>query len=500
MILRPQPRDFKIIGFYLGKVILGVAACMLIPMATSLATWELNPLFDFIISFLVCTILASTLYLFCYTTDEPKWVHGMIIVSFSWMLVALLGAIPLYLSGHYLSFLDAFFEAVSGFTTTGLTLAQDLGHMSYGHNIWRHLTMFMGGQGIVVIVLSFFVGGASGSFRLYVGEGRDEQILPNIRETSRFIWMVSLTYLFLGTLLLGIMAIFAGLPFWKAMFHGACVFMAAFDTGGFTPQQQNIAYYHSLAFEIMTLVFMILGIINFKLHYALWTGKRKEILKNIEIRTVLVSSLVIFSLIAIGLTKINAYPGAIAMFRKGFYQLVSAHTGTGYANIYCEQFIHEWGSLSLLGLILAMSFGGCSCSTSGGIKAMRLGMITKVFIGDVRRHVAPEAAVFVDKFHHIKELILTDKQIRAACLVTIAYISVYFFGALIGMMCGYPFVESLFESVSAAANVGLSSGITTPTMPVVLKVTYIVQMWAGRLEFISVFVLVGFIVALIKGK
>ena len=500
MILRPQPRDFKIIGFYLGKVILGMAVCMVIPMAVSLAAWELNPLFDFIISFLICASLASLLYLFCYTTDEPKWVHGMIIVSFSWVLAAFLGAIPLYLSGHFFSFFDAFFEAVSGFTTTGLSLAQDLGHMSYGHNMWRHLIMFMGGQGIVVIVLSFFVGGASGSFRLYVGEGRDERVLPNIRETSRFIWMVSLTYLLLGTLFLGIVAILAGLPFGKAMFHGACIFMAAFDTGGFTPQQQSIAYYHSIALEMTTLVFMILGIINFKLHYALWTGKRKEILKNIEIRTVLISTLVIFFFIAVGLTKADAYPSTIAMFRKGFYQLISAHTGTGYATIYSEQFIHEWGSLALFGLVLAMSFGGCSCSTSGGIKAMRLGMITKVFIGDVKRHVAPEAAVFVDKFHHIKDLILTDKQIRAACLVTIAYISVYFLGALIGMIYGYPFAESLFESVSAAANVGLSVGITAPTMPLALKTTYIIQMWAGRLEFISVFVLVGFIVALIRGK
>lgn len=360
--------------------------------------------------------------------------------------------------------------------------------------------MFIGGQGIVVIVLSILTGKSTGSFRLYVGEARDERLLPNIRETSRFIWVVSLTYFFLGTLALTIVGSLSGIPILKAIFHGACLFMAAFDTGGFAPHQQNILYYHSLAFEIVTMVIMILGIINFKLHFTLWTGQRKEIFENIETRTFFTSVLVTFLIVVIGLIKIGAYPTASALFSKGFYQLVSAHTGTGFQTIYTDQFMIDWSPLSLFGLILAMSLGGCACSTSGGIKAMRLGIIAKMFISDVKRHVSPEATVFVDKMHHIKDLIITDRQVRSACLVTLAYILVYFGGALIGMLLGYPFVESFFESTSAAANVGLSCGITSPTMPAALKIVYILQMWAGRLEFVSVFVLVGFVVALIKGR
>lgn len=500
MILRPQFRDFKVIGFYLSKLVIGVALFMVLPMAVAFLAREPNPLYDFFISFLICLIIGAILYIVCYTKEEARWSHGMVVVSLAWVLAAILGAIPLFLSGHFGSFLDAVFEAMSGFTTSGLTLAQDLGHMSYSHNFWRHLMMFLGGQGIVVIVLAYFVRGASGAFRLYVGEGRDERLLPDIRQTARFIWMVSGVYLVLGTLALGIILFFEGMPFLKGMFHGACIFMAGFDTGGFAPQQQNVMYYHSPAFEIGTLIVMLLGAINFKLHYVLWTGNRKEIWRNIETRTLFFAIMFAFVLVALGLSKMHVYPTALALFHKGFYHLLSAQTGTGFQVVYSDQFINEWNGLSLAGLILAMSLGGCICSTTGAIKMLRIGIIAKTFVSDVKRHVSPALAVLVEKMHHIKDSILTDAQMRSACLVTIAYIVVYITGAVIGMLYGYPFVESIFESTSATANVGLSCGITNPAMPDGLKIVYIIQMWAGRLEFMSVFVLIGFVVALIKGK
>lgn len=500
MILRPQVRDFKIIGFYLGKMVIGMSLFMLLPMAVALIAGEREPFFDFIISFLACIIIGNFLYLLCYTKDEPGWSHGMIVVSTAWFVAALLGAIPLFLSGHLISYLDSLFEAMSGFTTTGLSLAQNLGHMSYAHKLWRHLIQFIGGQGIVIIILSFFVRGVAGSFRLYVGEGRDERVLPDVRQTAQFIWLVSSVYLVLGTLSLGLIAFFEGMPFWPALFHGACIFMAAFDTGGFTPQSQSIMYYHSFAFEVATLVFMLLGAFNFKLHYTIWTGRRSEIIKNIEMITLFFVIMFTFCLVSIGLSQSHAYSGIAALFRKGFYHLLSAQTGTGFQVIYSNQFVSEWNSLSLAGLILAMSLGGCICSTTGAIKMLRIGIISKAFIGEVRRHVAPELTVFVEKLHHIKTLLLTDTQVKSAFLVTIAYIVVYIGGAVIGMFYGHPFVNALFESTSAAGNVGLSCGITNPAMPMGLKITYIIQMWAGRLEFISVFVFLGFILALIKGK
>jgi len=295
-------------------------------------------------------------------------------------------------------------------------------------------------------------------------------------------------------------AILNGMRPVNAFFHGACIFMAAFDTGGFAPQSQNILYYHSLPFEIVTISCMLLGAINFKLHYHIWTGNRKEIIKNIETLTLFVSIAITFFIVALGLERTGTYPNALVLFRKGFYQLVSGHTGTGFMTIYARQFINEWGNLALVGIISAMALGGGTCSTTGGIKMLRIGIIFKALKQDLKRIILPENTMVVERYHHIKEVFLEDKQVRSALLITLAYILLYFAGALVGMFFGYPFLNSLFESTSAAANVGLSCGITDISMPAALKITYIIQMWAGRLEFMSVFTLIGFLIAAIKGK
>ncbi len=500
MILRPRLEDLKIIGFYLGKIILGLAFTMSIPILIGLFSGEINPTLDFLISIEITIISGLLLIKACRTEKDLNWMQGMIVVSLSWVAAMILGAVPLYLSGHWKSFLDACFDAMSGFATTGLTLVQDLDHLSYTHNLWRHLIMFLGGQGIVVIALSFFVRGFSGAFKMYVGEGRDEKIMPNVIHTSRFIWLVSIVYLILGTLALGITGIFNGMKPVNSFFHGACIFMAAFDTGGFSPQSQNILYYHSIVYEIITIIIMVLGAINFKLHYHLWTGNRKEIFRNIETSTLFITVIASFAIVAIGLAQTGSYPQAVMLFRKGFYQLISGHTGTGFQTIYAQQFITDWNHLALVGVILAMALGGAVCSTTGAIKMLRIGVIFKAFKEDLKKIIMPEKALVIEKFHHIKEIFLEDKLVRSALIITLAYIILYGLGALVGMFYGYPFLSALFESTSAAANVGLSCGITNIAMPAALKITYIIQMWAGRLEFMSVFTILGFLIAAIKGK
>lgn len=479
---------------------LGLAVTMAIPILIALGFREINPALDFFISIEISVLLGLLLVKTCQTDKDLNWMQGMIVVSLSWLVAMVLGAIPLYLSGHWKFFLDACFDSMSGFATTGLGLVQDLDHLSYAHNIWRHLIMFLGGQGIVVIALSFFVRGFSGAFKMYVGEARDEKIMPNVINTSRFIWFVSIVYLILGTLALGLTGIFHGMQPLNAFFHGACNFMAAFDTGGFSPQSQNILYYHSFVYEVITVIIMVLGAINFKLHYHLWMGNRKELVKNIETRTLFVTIIATFSIVAVGLSQTGIYPTAVMLFRKGFYQLISGHTGTGFQTIYPAQFGTDWNSLSLVGVIIAMALGGAVCSTTGAIKMLRIGIIFKAFKEDLKRIIMPERAIVVEKFHHIREVFLEDKLVRSALIITLAYIILYGLGALVGMFYGYPFLDSLFESTSAAANVGLSCGITNIAMPATLKVTYILQMWAGRLEFMSVFTILGFLIATIEGK
>ncbi|MFA5156476.1 MAG: TrkH family potassium uptake protein [Candidatus Omnitrophota bacterium] len=500
MILKPRLEDIKTIGYYLGKVIVCLGFTFFIPVALGLVLKEVNPALDFLIGGAITLISGLLLTFFCRTEKDLNWMQGMIVVSLSWLAAAILGAIPFYLSGHWKSFLDAWFEAMSCFATTGLTLAQGLDHLSYSHNLWRHLSPFIGGQGIAIIALSLFVKGTAGAFRMYVGEGRDERLVPNVINTARFIWLISIVYLVLGTIVLGAVGISIGLRPFNAFFHAVCIFMAGFDTAGFAPQSQSILYYHSLLFETVAILFMVLGALNFNLHYQVWIGNRKEMFKNIETRTFFLSILLIFFITAAGLTSLGVYPQAIVLFRKGFFQLLSSHTTTGYMTIYARQFINEWGSLALLGIICSMALGGCICSTAGGIKMLRVGIIFKALVQDIKRIILPDRAIVVQKFHHIREVFLEDKLVRSALMVTVCYFVLYGAGALVGMAYGYPFLDSLFESTSAAANVGFSCGITDAAMPAGLKLTYIIQMWAGRLEFMSIFTLIGAAVAAVKGK
>lgn len=497
MLLKPTPKQIKTILYYLGRIVILFGFFQLLPLLVSIIFREIEPAFDFIISSGLCFIIGFILVRIFKTTDDLNWIQGMLVVSLSWIVAMFLAALPLFLSRHYNSYLDACFEAMSGLATTGLTLVIDLEHMSSTHNFWRHLLMFIGGQGIVIVALSFLVRGSSGAFKMYIGEAREEKILPNVISTSRFIWMVSLTYLVLGTLILGIAGIVEGIKPERSFFHSLCIFMAGFDTGGFSLYSQNILYYHSILIEIITVSFMLLGAINFKLHYNLWTGNFKEIFRNIETKTFFFTVFISFLIVILGLTQRCFYPNLGIYFRRGFYQLISAHTGTGFSTLYN---IKGWPILAILGLIVAMGLGGGSCSTTGGIKVFRIGIIFKALFQDIKKILLPESAVFSEKFHHTQKVILEDRQIQACLLITLFYIILYFGGSLVGVALGYPFLESLFESTSASANVGLSCGITQPQMPALLKITYIIQMWAGRLEFISIFSILGFLWATFKGR
>jgi trk system potassium uptake protein len=501
MILKPQLNDIKNIGYYLGRIILGIGLTMFLPFITGLVLFrEFNPALDFLISANISIFIGLALSWLCKTDKDLHVGPAMVVIAFSWLAAMVLSAIPLLLSGHYKSFLDACFETMSGFTTTGLTLVQDLDHISRTHNLWRHLGPFIGGQGIAIVAISFLVGGTSGSLNLYLGEGRDEKLVPNVIRTARFIWVISIVYLILGTVLLGLVGMAIGLKPQSAFFHAACIFMAGFDTAGFAPQSINILYYHSLLFEIVTIFFMVIGSFNFNLHYQIWTGNFKEIWRNIETRTLLFVIMVVTLVTMAGLKQMGVYPDGMMLFRKGFFQIISGQTTTGYMTIYAQQFLKEWGDLALTGIIISMALGGCACSTAGGIKMLRVGMIFKALREDIKKMMLPGSAVVAQKFQHIKTVFLEDKQVRAVLVVTLGYFFLYGLGTLVGVGLGYPFLNALFESTSAAGNVGLSCGITDTSMPAILKVTYIIEMWAGRLELMSVFALIGFFVAFVKGK
>jgi trk system potassium uptake protein TrkH len=500
MIIRPRREDHLVIGKYTGKVLVGVGLLMVVPLVTSLVFAEWDTAIDFVISMMACFLFGYGAQFLCRTEKDLAWSHGLVVASGSWIWATLLGCLPHYLSGHEGSYLDAMFDVMSGYTTTGLYLLQDIDHISYGLNMWRHLLTYAGGQGIVVIALTFLFKGTAGAYKVYVGEGKDERLLPNVVQTARAIWLVSLAYLFVGTLALWITAMFLGQDVVRGFLHALWVFMGAWSTGGFAPQSYNTMYYHALSYELICIVIMIAGSFNFALHWAVWTGRKREIIRNIETVSFATTLTLTVMIATFWLAREGVYPDAMALFRKSFYQLASGHTTTGFSTIYSRAFVTQWGSIGLLATTVAMAIGASAASTGGGIKGLRMGIMVKSLVADIRKMVAPESAVVRERYHHIRDNWLDDGVVKTTMTITIAYLTMYFLSGLIGSFYGYEFTQALFEGVSAGSNTGLSCGVTAPSMPDLLKVVLFVCMWLGRLEFMSVFALLGYGISIVRGR
>lgn len=482
--------DIRAISYYTGKIVLWLGILMLIPLSTAVLFGEWPSFFDFLIG-MGLTFSVGFIFLLLGNPSSRglSWTQGFAVAALSWLVLMCLAAVPYYLSGHWVSYLDSLFDVMSGFTTTGLVLVQDLDHISNSVNMWRHLLTYVGGQGMVVLALTVLSKGLPGAFKLYVGEAKDERLLPSVSQTAKAIWFISVVWLLVGTVALWIAAMAIGMEPVRALFHGMWLFMGAWSTGGFTPQSQNILYYHSPALELVTVPIMISGSFNFALHYTVWNGQRREILKNLETKVFfsVLSILTIIGLLAVAAQ--HTYGDWLTVARRFIYQMISAQTTTGFANIYPSQFVTDWPLISLLMASLAMLFGASASSTAGGFKGVRVGLVFKAIIYEVKKLIFPESAILVEKYHMGKDIVLEDRNVKMAALIILMYILIFSVGTIAGVACGYPLPMAIFESASVTGNTGLSSGLTTPAIPCVLKVIYIAMMWAARLEFMSVLVL-----------
>jgi trk system potassium uptake protein TrkH len=488
MIPKSSFSDFKTIGHYTGRMVAGFGLLMLIPLCIALCVSEYAQAINFGIGFSTSVLVAYLILIISGRPKELSWMNGMVVVSLSWLIVMFLGAIPFYLSGHFGSYLDSCFDAMSGLATIGLYLLQNLDHISTSLNMWRFLLPYVGGQGMVLIALVFLTRTA-GVYGLYTGEGREDKILPNVIQTARMIWTISLIYFIIGVSVLWLLGIRSGFSPKYAFWHGMWLYMSAWSTSGFAPTTTSLLFYHNQQIELATLCFFILGSLNFSLHYAVWSRKRAEIVKNLEIRSFLITLGITFSIICSALVKEGIYPDFLSLFKKAVYIAFSAHTTTGLSTVYSAQLVNDWGELAMVAIICAMAIGGCSGSTAGGIKCLRVGILTKALVCDIKQLALPSTAVIQDKFHHIKDVVMNDRIVRSAMLIFLSFLFTYLLGAVVGVFYGYPFLHSLFDSIAAGSTSGLSTGVVSPNMPDLLKVVYIFEMWAGRLEFVSIFAL-----------
>ncbi len=501
VILRPGADDLKLIGFYLGKVLLGLGLVMLVPAVLAVFEQAWNAASAFVIGASLCIVAGATSDATLATRRALTWAHGMVIVALAWLIGAVFAAIPMYLSGRFSDPLAALFEAMSGLTTTGMSVIHDLDHTPLAEDFYRHLLQFAGGQGIVIVVLSLFAAGGARIATLYVSEARDERILPNFIRTARFIFLVAGTFLVLGTSALFVALLTAGFTPARALYHAISLFFASFDTGGFSVMQASMIYYHSATVEAVVLLIMIAGTLSFGLHFALWRGDPRDLLRHLESRTLAITTSLLFVGVCFGLLRAGTYDSIEALFRKGFFTLISAVTSTGHQVNVGDTYLTDWGVLAPAAIVGAMAIGGMASSTAGGIKAIRIGIAFKTLVHDIRRILMPESALVVTTYHAGGRRVLRSETARAATTVLLLFVITYLVGAVVGLLYGqWDITQTLFESVSVGSNIGVSIGVVSPDMPNGLMAVYIVQMWLGRLEYVAVFALLGYLVSLARGR
>ncbi len=481
--------DLRVIGHYLGVLILFSAILMLVPLATALIFQEWEPASRYLLSIGISIVVGAGLRFCRVQPGKLNQRQAFAVVGFAWVVLGVFCSIPLFLSGHYVSYLDALFDGVSGLTTTGASVIVDLDHLSYADNMFRFMMHLLGGLGLIVVALSLGIFGKGIGSSLYTSEARNEHVVPNVIQTTRFIAKVTAIIIVTCTVLLMILLLIDGFEPARAFLHAFWVSISAFVTGGFTPMQQSISYYHSMPIEFLLVIVMIMGSISFMIYSEVWKGRAQAFFKDIETRTMIIWITVMTIVFTASLSASTLFFDLPTLLRRGLFMVVSAFTTTGFSVITQNQLTAVLTSGAFITIALVMAVGGSAGSTSGGIKFYRIGMIGKSILATIKEAVSPDSARVVVSYTHAGRRILTPSIVREAMTVFILYVITYAIGTVVGIAHGYDATQAIFESVAMTSNGGIITGLATLGMPPTLEIFYIFQMWAGRLEFIALLAL-----------
>ncbi|MDD6650840.1 MAG: potassium transporter TrkG [Eggerthellales bacterium] len=481
--------DFRMICHYLGVLVSFNAAALAIPAITGVLLGEWEPASRYFMAAGVSLVIGAIMQMALYEPGDLNSQQALAVTAFSWIVLAIIGAIPLFFSGHFGSYLDALFEAVSGWTVTGASVISDLNHLSYADNMWRFSMHLFGGMGLVVIALSLGMLGRGSSGGLYSLEGHTERVVPNVVKTTRLIASISLIFIGVFGVLLTIMCLLSGMEPLRSALHGFWIAISGFMTAGFTPTDSNIYYYHSFVMELLIMVVMLMGGINFSLYVELWKGRFFSFWKDTELRTMALWLLILVAVFTLSLTSSELFDGATEMARRGLFMVFSAASTAGFATVTQNQMVTVFSSGAVLVLAAAMAVGLSCGSTAGGIKIGRISTIFKSIMATVKQAASPDSMKIVSVYHHLGRRVVDEGMVKAAMTIFALFIMTYALGTLAGIAHGYDAVSAIFDAISMASNGGLSSGIISADMPATLELVYIVEMLAGRIEFVALIAL-----------
>ena len=473
----------KIVASIVARVLLVVSLIMLIPLGWAFFDNKASlEVFSFITTILL-GLLVSVVVRAIFPLDSDGFEHlnakdGLAIVGLSWIVLSLFGSLPFYLTASVPSFTDAFFETVSGFTTTGATIVTNIEGLPKGLLFWRSLTHWLGGMGIIVLFLALLPAIGQGAYRLYQAEAPGptaERAQPRVKETAKALWGVYFILSVLETLLLK----FGGMTWFDSLCHT----FGTMATGGFSTKTASVAAFSPFIQWIIS-VFMFLAGTNFILHYQAMKGNLKTFFKSEEFRWYF---FLVFALIFIFTLVLKISYDVTMPIRDAAFQVVSILTTTGYVTAD----FNLWPQALRVGLVCLMFVGGCAGSTGGGMKVVRIFLIFKVALRSVIQTIFPNAVIPVK----VDEKPVSDKIVLGVLSFVVIFISLFVLGAVaMAATNNCDFQTAVTASIASLGNIGPGLGRVGAaenyawiSIPGKWVLTFL--MLAGRLELYAILIL-----------
>ncbi|GAB6094249.1 TrkH family potassium uptake protein [Desulfatiferula olefinivorans] len=465
----------------IGILITAIGLAMIVPLLSSFYYFDHNYK-AFLIAIGITVGLGLSLHgMFRnHRFDFISHREGMAVVAIGWAAVGLAGALPFYLSGYFGSFTDAFFESVSGFTTTGSSILTDIEAMPKSILLWRSMIQWLGGMGIIVLSLAILPFLGVGGMQLYKAEVPSpvpDKLKPRLTETAMILWKVYI----LITLVLFVLLWAGGMT----MFDAVCHTFTTMPTGGFSTWNTSVAHYDSVYFDMVIVVFMILAGINFSLHYQFLKGKTLAFWQDGECRFFLGMVLVFTALVTVD-TWVTVYPRIGDAFRYSAFQVASIVTTTGFATADYEL----WPGLSQVILFACMFIGASAGSTGGGMKCIRLMLCIKYCYRELFALIHPRSVSQVK----LAGKTVSDEVMNSVMGFLAIYIALFAVCSALLAGMGVDFVTALTAVASCIGNIGPGFGMVGPAenfalIPTAGKWLLIWCMLLGRLEIYTVVIL-----------
>lgn len=431
------------------------------------------------------TLTACTGFLLSKKSSKNKRMkakEGLAIVAWGWVLASFFGSLPFIFSGSIYSFVDAFFETVSGFTTTGATIIDNIEILPKGILFWRSFTHWIGGMGILVFTVALLPTIGVGGFQIFKAESPgpvSDKIAPKIKDTAKILYITYITISLLEIILLKL----GGMSLYEANIHT----FGTVGTGGFSSRNASIGAFNSTYIHVVISIFMVLSGTNFSLYFALYKGRWKEIFKNEELRFYL--GIIFASTLLIGLNlKFTSYKNTGIAFRDSFFQTSSIITTTGYATANFD----KWPTFSKAILFLLMFIGGCAGSTGGGMKGIRILVLIKLIKRQIAKIFHPRAMISIK----VGGKPITSDTTASIASFFVLYILLFVIGTILISLEGIGIESSASAVAAMIGNVGPGFGFVGPSCTYsgfsnISKIILSILMLLGRLELFTIIALVA---------